>query len=289
MKHPMGTVPRGQPAQRVNRWRAFTATLGVAAVATLGSGVLLALSDSPASATSGSTATGNGGDKQHKVTICHRTDSETNPYVQITVDVHSVDGDTTNDHGRGDHLAEHTGDVWYPGHPKEPKWGDIIPPFYADGTPDGLPSLNWNDQGMAIFNNGCNPVTETTPTSPPTSPSSPPTSPSSPPTSPSSPPTTATPPPTTKPTSPSTSLPPPTSTTQSPPPTHHTKHPAPPPNNPSPPHHFPETGIISAQSDPYQSGSQLPLMLIFASGLFALATLVAGRRTYVLARRDDAS
>jgi hypothetical protein len=98
----------------------------------------------------------------HKVTICHRTNSVTNPYVVETVDVASVDGDNGNDNGKGDHLLEHTGPVWdantvYPTPHNGDQWGDIIPPFYADGvTPTGFPSLNWDAAGQALFDNRCN-------------------------------------------------------------------------------------------------------------------------------------
>lgn len=98
----------------------------------------------------------------HKVTICHRTNSVTNPYVVETVDVASVDGDNGNDNGKGDHLMEHLGPVWdantvYPTPHNGDQWGDIIPPFYDDGvTPTGFPSLNWDAAGQTLFDNRCN-------------------------------------------------------------------------------------------------------------------------------------
>lgn len=136
-----------------------------------------------------------------KVTICHRTASDTNPYVQLDVAESSVDGDTGNDNGQGDHLAEHTGPV-FPDVGPDGKWGDIIPPFNDNGDPRSV-SLNWNAAGIAIFENGCTPVapptsstsstSSTQPTSPTTQPTTPTTSP--PPTNPVTP-LTPTPPPT---------------------------------------------------------------------------------------------
>src|SRR4029079_7285800 len=111
-------------------------------------------------------------DPLHQVTICHRTNSVTNPYVQITVDEASVDGKSGNDNGKGDHLLEHLGpvfdvnadpDIAYPPPHNGDQWGDIIPPFYSDGsTLTGYPTLNWfnedgsdNTAGQDIFNAGC--------------------------------------------------------------------------------------------------------------------------------------
>src|SRR5260370_27225774 len=91
-----------------------------------------------------------------KVTLCHRTASHTNPYVQITVDQSAVfnNGIVPNGHGT------HTGPV-FPATGPDGKWGDIIPSF------DGYPGQNLTPQGLAILNNGCKIPTPPT-TSPPT-------------------------------------------------------------------------------------------------------------------------
>ena len=98
-----------------------------------------------------------------KVTICHRTNSVTNPYVQITVDEDAVDGNTLNDNGQGDHTT-HAGPVFDATNPPPPphngdQWGDIIPPFDENGDPRpvGTPTLNW-PAGQDIFENGCKPT-----------------------------------------------------------------------------------------------------------------------------------
>ncbi len=92
----------------------------------------------------------------HKVTLCHGTNSVTNPYVKITVSVDAAGN--FKDSGNGDH-AQHTGPVatsqTVAQSLKDQKiqWGDIIP------TGPHNTSLNWNAQGQAIFNNDCKYVT----------------------------------------------------------------------------------------------------------------------------------
>lgn len=95
-----------------------------------------------------------------KVTICHRTDSVTNPYVKEDVDISSVDGNAANDNGQGDHLLEHTGPVAASQtlaqqlKDNNEKWGDIIPALAGISS-----GLNWTAEGQAIYNNECNFVT----------------------------------------------------------------------------------------------------------------------------------
>lgn len=90
----------------------------------------------------------NNGNKNDKQTICHATNSDTNPYVVIT----------PNKNGDLDGHAKHTGPIWSAGlKAQHISWGDIIPPFdYNDhGTPSHFAGQNWTADGQAWFANGC--------------------------------------------------------------------------------------------------------------------------------------
>jgi len=100
-----------------------------------------------------SSASGDPG--EHKVTLCHATDSSTNPYASVTVDYHSVLGQ-----GHGGH----DGPVFDPF--AQGKWGDIIPAF--DFGPDAqYPGQNLNAIGQNILTNGCSTTVVSTTTSTP--------------------------------------------------------------------------------------------------------------------------
>ena len=114
---------------------------------------------------------------EHKVTICHRTDSVTNPYTVNTVDISSTDGSLGT--GSNDHT-HHLGalfdfaadpDVAYPPPHNGDQWGDIIPPYqYGDTPEESFPGMNWDTAGQAIWQAGCTaPPASTTTTSSTTS------------------------------------------------------------------------------------------------------------------------
>ncbi len=93
---------------------------------------------------------GNKSGDDAKVTICHATNSQTNPYVVETVSTSSIDEQNNkllNGHG------DHTGAVWYSGIAAH-SWGDIIPAFIS---PKGakFAGYNLNEAGKTILNNGC--------------------------------------------------------------------------------------------------------------------------------------
>ena len=99
----------------------------------------------------------------NKISLCHRTDAETNPYV-------NRDGITPSKSGAINGHDKHDGPIWVPGfkaaHDPGTHWGDIIPPFkwYDNkGVEHNYPGMNWTAEGQAIFNRGCKLEDETPP------------------------------------------------------------------------------------------------------------------------------
>ena len=89
---------------------------------------------------------------EHKVTLCHRTGSYSNPYVEITVDVASVLKTKGHD--------SHDGRIFFPDIPKHEQWGDIIPPFDF-GPGEQYAGQNFGTDGQAILAAGCTVVSVT--------------------------------------------------------------------------------------------------------------------------------
>ena len=76
----------------------------------------------------GTATASQGGGDEHKVTLCHRTNSENNPYVVITVDKASV--------FKKGHDSHDEGGVYQSGDKaRGVRWGDIIPPFSYYASP----------------------------------------------------------------------------------------------------------------------------------------------------------
>ncbi len=101
-----------------------------------------------------------------KVTLCHATAADNNPYVSITVSFNAV-ARARGANGHGDH----TGPIWVAGDKAAHiKWGDIIPAYYypsgvANGSTFHYLGMNWTTAGQAIWNNDCRiPTSRSTPT-----------------------------------------------------------------------------------------------------------------------------
>lgn len=95
--------------------------------------------------------------EKKKVTICHRTNSVTNPYRKITVSENAADGISGNTGPHADHYGRHKGPLAeslakaQELKENKAKWGDIIPPVAGKHS-----GLNWTAKGQAIYNNNCN-------------------------------------------------------------------------------------------------------------------------------------
>ncbi len=101
-----------------------------------------------------------------KVTLCHATNSDTNPYVKITVDIASS-GYVKSGHNH------HAGPIWSAGlKAQHIGWGDIIPSYtYGAFTYLGL---NNTTAGLALLAANCvTPKPTPTPTPTPTTPAAP--------------------------------------------------------------------------------------------------------------------
>jgi hypothetical protein len=134
------------------RWR--TSLVALAALAPVAA--LLAVAPTTATATPGPV---------HKVTICHRDNADTKPYVRETVDIASSGYLQAGHNGSSSSTKGHTGPVWNPTlKAAHIAWGDIIPPYTyltSSGQLFTFAGYNWTTEGRAIYDNGCRPVTTT--------------------------------------------------------------------------------------------------------------------------------
>jgi hypothetical protein len=79
-----------------------------------------------------------------KVTICHRTNSVSNPYVTLSVPTTAIDGLDKSDHNHHSGPVATSEAAAQALKDNKVKWGDIIPNV-----------LNWDQAGQAVYNNNC--------------------------------------------------------------------------------------------------------------------------------------
>jgi LPXTG-motif cell wall-anchored protein len=126
--------------ERTKRGGLFRAGLAVAFV-----GVILSLT--------GMTASPAGAEKPFtiKITLCHRTNSPTNPYRVVEVAVDATNGEIVGPDHTGHEGPAFDFSAVLPPDPTSPyssprngdQWGDIIPPYeFANGS---FPGMNWED------------------------------------------------------------------------------------------------------------------------------------------------
>jgi hypothetical protein len=123
-------------------------------MATAAAGTIMVLSAAGGSAVAGA--------EPSAVTLCHATGATTNPYIVITVAPNAINQLLF---GKNGHTT-HTGPLFDPeGGKNQPAWGDIIPPFEWNDPVQQYPGLNWDADGIAIWENNCR-IPNTPPTTP---------------------------------------------------------------------------------------------------------------------------